>query len=239
MSADLSILKALTFDVFGTVVDWRSSIIKELRGLGRQKSIIADWERFADEWRGGYAPSMDLVRRGELPWKSIDELHRMVLNSLLEEFQIADLTEEEKVYLNKAWHRLDPWPDSVEGLSQLKEDYIIATLSNGNISLLTNMAKRSGLPWDLILSSELAGHYKNDKEVYLTAASLLDLAPEQIMMCAAHQDDLLSAMEVGFQTAYIHRPLEFGPDKKNDAADDMSFDIIADDILDLAEQLGS
>lgn len=237
MSAELSILKALTFDVFGTVVDWRGSVIKELKGLGRQKSIIADWESFADEWRGGYAPSMDLVRRGELPWKSIDELHRMVLDRLLDEFQITDLTEEEKVYLNKAWHRLDPWPDSVEGLLNLKQNYIISTLSNGNISLLTNMAKHAGLPWDVILSSELAGHYKNDKEVYLKALSLLDLEPEEVMMCAAHQDDLLSAKEVGFQTAYIHRPLEFGPDIENDATDDMPYDIIADDIIDLADQL--
>lgn len=238
MSSDFKSVKALTFDVFGTVVDWRSSVIKELSEFGKAKGVSADWDLFADKWRGGYAPSMDQVRKGELPWKSIDELHRMVLDRLLKEFDITVLNEEEKVHLNKAWHRLDPWGDSVEGLTRLKESYIIATLSNGNISLLTNMAKRSGLPWDVILSSELAKHYKNDKEVYLTALSLLDLQPEELMMCAAHQDDLLAAQALGLKTAYINRPLEFGPDKPNDATDDMPFDIIASDISDLARQLG-
>lgn len=238
MSSNLSTVKALTFDVFGTVVDWRSSIIIELTSLAYSKGITADWEAFADKWRGGYGPSMDQVRSGELTWKSIDELHRMVLDRLLDEFEITGLSEEEKVHLNRAWHRLAPWPDSVEGLYHLKQNYIIATLSNGNISLLTNMAKHSGLPWDLILSSELARHYKTDKQVYLTAASLLDLPPEQIMMCAAHQDDLLAAQSLGLKTAYINRPLEFGPDRKNDATDNMPYDIIASDIIDLAKQLG-
>jgi len=238
MNKDLSSVKALTFDVFGTVVDWRSSVIKELTELGEAKGITADWEAIADKWRGGYAPSMDKVRKGELPWKNIDELHRMVLDQLLNEFKISGLTEEETAHLNKAWHRLSPWPDSVEGLGRLKRKYIIATLSNGNISLLTNMAKHSGLPWDVILSSELAKHYKNDKEVYLTAASLLDLKPNEIMMCAAHQNDVLAARALGLKTAYISRPLEFGPDKPNDATDDMPYDIIADDIIDLADKLG-
>ncbi len=239
MSTDLSYVKALTFDVFGTVVDWRSSIIKELNSFGESKGIIADWEAFADKWRGGYAPAMDQVRKGEIPWTNIDELHRMVLDRLLNEFEITDLSEDEKVHLNKAWHRLAPWPDSVEGLSRLKQKFIIATLSNGNISLLVNMAKHSGLPWDVILSSELARHYKTDKEVYMKALSLLDLRPEDLMMCAAHQDDLLAAQALGLKTAYISRPLEFGPECKNDATDDMPFDIIANDIVDLAEKLGT
>ena len=238
MSKNLSQVKALTFDVFGTVVDWRSSIIEELTSLGHSKGITADWESFADKWRGGYAPSMDQVRKGKLPWTNIDELHRIVLDRLLNEFDITALNEEEKVHLNKAWHRLKPWPDSVEGLSKLKQNYIIATLSNGNISLLANMAKHSGLPWDVILSSELAKHYKTDKEVYMTALSLLDLEPGELMMCAAHQNDLLAAKALGLKTAYINRPLEFGPDKQNDATDDMPFDIIATDIIDLAGQLG-
>lgn len=239
MSNNLSTVKALTFDVFGTVVDWRSSIIKELTELGESKGITADWELFADKWRGGYAPSMDKVRKGELPWKSIDQLHRMVLDQLLDEFQINDLSEGERFRLNKAWHRLEPWPDTVEGLTRLKKKYIIATLSNGNISLLTNMAKHSKLPWDVILSSELARHYKNDREVYLTALSLLDLQPEELMMCAAHQDDVTAAKEAGLKTAYINRPLEFGPDKPNDATDNMPYDIIADGIIDLAVKLGA
>jgi len=239
MTNNLSLVKALTFDVFGTVVDWRTSIIRECSELGEARGISADWAAFADKWRGGYAPAMDQVRRGELTWKSIDELHCMVLDRLLDEFNITNLSEDEKVDLNKAWHRLTPWPDSVEGLSKLKEKYIIATLSNGNVSLLVNMAKHSGLPWDCILSSELAKHYKPDKEVYLTAASLLDLKPEQVMMCAAHKDDLEAASALGLKTAYVSRPLEFGPDRKNDATDDMRFDIMARDIVDLAQRLGA
>jgi len=238
MNKDLSCIKALNFDVFGTVVDWRSSVIRECTELGEREGISADWEAFADKWRGGYAPAMDQVRRGEIDWKSIDELHRMVLDRLLDEFQIKDLSESELVHLNKAWHRLTPWPDSVEGLLRLKEKFIVATLSNGNISLLVDMAKHSGLPWDCILSSELAKHYKPDKEVYLTAASLLDLDPEEIMMVAAHRDDLEAASALGFKTAYISRPLEFGPDGKTDETQDMPFDIVARDIFNLADKLG-
>jgi 2-haloacid dehalogenase len=238
MTNNLSTVKALTFDVFGTVVDWRSSVIRECTELGKREGIIADWASFADKWRGGYAPAMDQVRRGEIDWKSIDELHRMVLERLLDEFNITELTEDEKVHLNKAWHRLTPWADSVEGLLRLKEKYIVATLSNGNISLLVNMAKYSGLPWDCILSSELAKHYKPDKEVYLTAASLLDLDPKQVMMVAAHRDDLEAASALGLKTAYISRPLEFGPEGKTDEIEEMPFDIIARDILDLAQKMG-
>ena len=237
MSRDLTSVKALTFDVFGTVVDYRSSIINELKQLGDSKGITADWEAFTDKWRGGYAPAMDQVRCGELPWKSIDELHRMVLDQLLEEFEI-NLTEAETVHLNKAWHRLAPWPDSVEGLTRLKKKFTTVTLSNGNISLLANMAKHSGLPWDVILSSELAHHYKPDKEVYLMAASLLDLQHEEIMMVAAHRYDLDASGGLGFRTAYLSRPLEFGPNGKNDEAPDMPYDIIARDMNDLADKLG-
>ena len=237
MSGDLSLVKALTFDVFGTVVDYRTSIIKELRQLGREKAIIADWEAFTDRWRGGYAPAMDQVRRGEIAWKNIDELHRIVLDQLVDEFQINDLSESELVRLNKAWHRLEPWPDSVPGLKRLKNKYTLVTLSNGNISLLANMAKFSGLPWDVILSAELAGHYKPDKEVYLMAVNLLDLAPEEIMMVAAHRYDLDAASELGFRTAYLSRPFEFGPEGETDEADDMPYDIIATDMNDLAQSL--
>jgi 2-haloacid dehalogenase len=239
MNKNLSSVKALTFDVFGTVVDWRSSIIRECSELGKLKEINADWAAFADKWRGGYAPAMDKVRKGELPWKSIDDLHRMVLDLLLNEFNITELSDDEKAHLNKAWHRLTPWPDSVEGLTRLREKYIIATLSNGNISLLVNMAKHSGLPWDCVLSSELAKHYKPDKEVYLTAASLLDLKPEQITMVAAHRDDLEAASALGFATAYVSRPLEFGPEGKSDEIEDMPFEIIANNFIDLAEQMGA
>ncbi|HML95211.1 MAG TPA: haloacid dehalogenase type II [Thermodesulfobacteriota bacterium] len=232
-------IKALTFDVFGTVVDWRSSIIMECEALGGRKGVTRDWARFADEWRGGYAPAMDLVRKGGLPWTNIDSLHRMVLDRLLSEFEIGGLTEKEKDHLNRAWHRLGPWPDSIRGIERLRTRYVVATLSNGNVSLLVDMAKNAGLAWDCVLSSELAGHYKPDREVYLTAASLLGLEPGQVMMAAAHRDDLEAARSFGLRTAFISRPLEFGPEGKPDTASGGDFDIVAEDIIDLAEKLGA
>jgi 2-haloacid dehalogenase len=229
-------LKALIFDVFGTVVDWRGSVIRELEELGREKNIEADWPAFADAWRGRYAPSMDRVRRGELPWTKLDDLHRASLEELLGEFGVEDLSEDEKDHLNKAWHRLDPWPDAVEGLTRLKERYVIAPLSNGNVALLTNMAKRAGLPWDLILSAELVRHYKPDPETYLSAPALLDLRPEEVMMVAAHVNDLHAARENGLLTAYVPRPLEFGPGAGADPPDP-SFDLVASDFIDLDHKL--
>jgi 2-haloacid dehalogenase len=237
-SKNISGVRALTFDVFGTVVDWRSSIIRELSALGHSKGIEADWERFADAWRGGYAPAMNMVRTGELPWTSRESLHRMVLDRLLIEFGIRDLSENEKDYINRAWHRLDPWPDSVAGIERIRKRFIAATLSNGNVSLLVNMAKHAGINWDCILSSELAGHYKPDREVYLTAAGLLGLGPENVMMVAAHTDDLLAAGSLGFRTAFVKRPLEFGPSGRIESAEGLPFDVVADDFLDLADKLG-
>jgi len=238
MGKDEFHVKALAFDVFGTVVDWRGSIIRECETLGKRKGMIRDWARFADEWRGGYAPAMNLVRKGELPWTNIDSLHRMVLDRLLSEFEIEGLTEEEKDGLNRAWHRLSPWPDSIAGMERLRTRHVVASLSNGNVSLLVDMAKNAGLPWDCVLSSELARHYKPDKEVYLMAASLLGLDPGEVMMTAAHRDDLEAARSFGLKTAFISRPLEFGPDGKPDTASPGEFDIVAEDIIDLAEKLG-
>ena len=235
---DLSAVKALTFDVFGTVVDWRGSIIDEGKRLGAAKGLDVDWAMFADAWRAGYRPSMDRVRAGELPWTNIDGLHRMVLDELLVEFDITGLTEQEKDHLNRVWHRLKPWPDVSPGLERLRRRYIVATLSNGNVALLTNMAKHAGLQWDCILSSELARHYKPDPEVYLTAAELLGLRPEQVMMVAAHEHDLNGAKAVGMKTAYVTRPLEFGPDRKTEAPPAGSFDLVASDFHDLAGKLG-
>lgn len=236
---DLSFIKALMFDVFGTVVDWRSSIISELKELGDSKGIEIDRAEFADKWRGGYAPAMERVRRGELPWTNIDSLHRMVLDRLLDEFDITGLDESEKEHLNKAWHRLTPWPDSVEGLYRLRARFTVATLSNANVSLLVDMAKHAGLPWDCVLSSETAKHYKPDKEVYLSAAELLGLEPVQVMMVAAHTDDLEAAKNFGFGTAYVLRPLEFGSGRAMEEEEDMPFDITARDFLDLAQKLGA
>ena len=237
MKRSLQQVKALTFDVFGTVVDWRGSIIREMRALVTKKGWSIDPAEFADAWRHGYAPAMDQVRSGELPWLSIDLLHRMILDDLLKQFGINGLRDAEIAELNRVWHRLKPWPDSVRGLKRLKAKYIIAPLSNGNVSLLTNMAKFSGLPWDVILSAELAKHYKPDPESYLTAAQLLDLRPEQVMMVAAHKDDLDHAARTGMKTAFVTRPKEFNPDKKTNIKYERRFDINANDFLDLAEQL--
>jgi 2-haloacid dehalogenase len=235
---DISQIKALTFDVFGTVVDWRGSIIRQGEKFAAERGINVDWAAFADAWRGAYRPSMDRVRRGELPWTNLDTLHRMVLDELLVKFNIPDLSEEDKDYLNRVWHRLDPWPDAVEGLTRLRKRFVLATLSNGNVALLTNMAKYGGLPWDCILSAELAQHYKPDPETYQTAANLLGLRPEQVMMVAAHKDDLRAAQRVGLKAAFVPRPREFGPDRAPDTTPDPAFEVHAGDFNDLAGKLG-
>jgi 2-haloacid dehalogenase len=230
--------QALVFDVFGTVVDWRSTVIREGEKLGSEKGLDVDWAAFADAWRSRYAPSMDLVRNGEIPWTKLDDLHRASLEELLDEFGVEGLTEAEKDHFNRVWHRLDPWPDAVEGLARLKRRYVIAPLSNGNVALLTNMAKRAGLPWDLVLSAELVHHYKPDRETYLMAPELLALQPDQVTMVAAHVDDLHAARENGLRTAYVPRPLEFGPGREAEPPDP-SFDIVAKDFIELAEKLGA
>lgn len=232
-------VRALVFDVFGTVVDWRGSIIREGVRLGQEKAIEADWPKFADEWRARYQPSMDRVRRGEIPWTKLDALHRIALDHLLVEFKIEGLSEAEKDQMNRVWHRLKPWPDAVPGLARLKQHYTIATLSNGNVALLTNMAKNAGLPWDCILSAELARAYKPDPRAYLTAAELLDLPPRQVMMVAAHQHDLRGAKAAGLRTAFVPRPLEYGEGRTLDLTPDPDFDVVASDFLDLAQQLGA
>lgn len=232
-------VEALTFDVFGTVVDWRSSIIREGELLTARLGVEVDWPAFADGWRRGYGPAMNRVRTGEIPWRTIDELHRMILDEILVEFGISGLSEEEVADLNRAWHRLTPWPDSVGGLNRLRARFLTVTLSNGNVSLLANMAKNAGLPWDVVLSAELSGHYKPDREVYLTAADILDLPPERIMMVAAHKGDLRAAQGVGFKAAWVPRPLEWGPDRDVDTTPDPAFDYTATDFIDLARQLGT
>lgn len=231
-------VKALAFDVFGTVVDWRGSVVRAGERLSRGGSLAVDWPAFADAWRGRYAPSMDRVRDGRLPWTNLDALHRASLEELVSEFGIRGLSEEEKDNLNRAWHRLDPWPDAVEGLVRLKACYTIAPLSNGNVALLTNMARRAGLPWDLVLSAELVRHYKPDPETYLMVPRLLDLRPDEVMMVAAHPSDLRAAAEYGLRTAYVPRPEEWGP--QGDAEPpDPDFDLVARDFLELSEKLGA
>ncbi len=225
-------LKALLFDTFGTVVDWRGSIIEE----GLASAISLNWPEFADRWRAGYVPSMDKVRRGELPWTNLDQLNRLILENLQREFQI-DLSDQQKDHLNRVWHRLNPWPDAIPGLTRLKRKYVIAPLSNGNVALLTNMAKRAGLPWDLILSAELSQHYKPDPECYLTSVDLLGMKPGEVMMCAAHRADLDAARACGLRTGFIYRPLEFGKTRKADEAAPNDYDVVASDIIDLASKL--
>ena len=235
----LSSVKALVFDTFGTVVDWRGSIIQEGDAWGKAKGLPVDWARFADRWRGGYAPSMEKVRTGQLPWTKLDDLHRALLEDLLKEFHIDGLTEAEKDHWNRVWHRLKPWPDSVAGLTRLKKKYIIAPLSNGNVGLLTDMAKNAGLPWDAILGAELVRHYKPDSEVYLSAADFLGIKPEEVMMVAAHVGDLRAARELKLRTGFIYRPNEYGPGRQADKANPGDFDVVSSDMIDLAVKLGA
>lgn len=231
--------RALAFDTFGTVVDWRSSIIRELEEFGKAVGVERDWAGFADDWRAGYPPAMDRVRRGELPWTKIDGLHRMILVDLLAQ---ADITADDDAidHLNRAWHRLDPWPDTVAGLTRLKRRFVITTLSNGNVSLLTNMAKRAGLPWDCVISAELFRHYKPDPEAYLGCAELLDVAPGELMLVAAHASDLRGAKRAGLMTAWVDRPLEYGEGRRRPSKiADGEFDVMAADFNDLADRLGA
>jgi 2-haloacid dehalogenase len=235
---ELGSIKALTFDVFGTVVDWRSGIIREGMAVGRVKKVDADWARFADLWRGLYQPAMSRVRKGEIPWTKLDDLHRTSLEQVLEKLGVVGLSEGEKNELNLAWHRLDPWPDSVAGLARLKRKFILATLSNGNVALLVDMAKRAGLPWDAVLGAEVARHYKPQPEAYLRTADFLGLSPQQCMMVAAHNGDLVAAGGCGFRTAFVVRPTEYGPGQTTDLAPEGDYDVIANDLLDLADKLG-
>ena len=221
------------FDVFGTVVDWRSGVARDIRRLVPG----VDAEAFADAWRSRYLPSLDRVRRGDLPWMNLDELHRTSLDELLSEYGVPDAPGSVRAELVLAWHRLDPWPDSVSGLERLKKRFTIASLSNGHVALLVNMAKHGGLPWDTVLSAELFEHYKGDPEVYLGAARLLGLQPEQVMMVAAHVDDLAAARACGLRTAYIHRPQEYGSEAAPRPGSDPEADVSVHSLTELAEHL--
>ena len=232
-------VKAMVFDTFGTVVDWRGSIVREATQWGKEKNLQIDWGKFADQWRAGYGPSMEKVREGELPWTKLDDLHRMILEDLLKQYNIT-LTEDEKAHWTNVWHRLSGWPDAAEGLTRLKKNYIIATLSNGNVSLLVEMAKFAGLPWDTVFGADLFHHYKPDPEVYLGAVGLLSMKPNEVMMCAAHPLDLNAAKALGLRTGYVPRPLEGGPDRKPAPASAETlagFDVVAKDFVELAAKM--
>jgi 2-haloacid dehalogenase len=232
-------VRALVFDVFGTVVDWRSGVIRDGTELGRRVGVDLDWAAFADAWRGRYLPSMNRVRTGELPWRNLDALHAASLDELLAEFGIAEAVGPlDRAWLVRAWHRLDPWPDSVAGLLRLRERFVVGPLSNGNVALLVNMAKRAGLPWDVVLSAELVRHYKPDAETYLSAPALLDLTANQVMMVAAHLNDLAAAGRHGLRTAYVRRPAEWGPGASAaEPGPEDTLDVVVDSVTELADAL--
>ena len=241
LNPELANVKACVFDIFGTVVDWRSSVIAEATEWGKVKRLNINWVEFTDRWRLGYKPAMDKVRKGEIPWTRLDDLNRMILDDLLKKYKIQELNEEEKVSWAHVWRRLEPWPDSVEGLTRLKKKYIISPMSNGNVALMTNLAKFGGLPWDAILGSDLVQHYKPDREMYLSAAFYLDLKPEEVMMCAAHTPDLQAARGYGLRTGFIYRPDEYGNGHAvvPDQAKPGDFDVVSTSIVDLAHQMGA
>jgi len=232
-------LRALVFDVFGTVVDWRSSLIRQLEAFGAEHGLgEADWAGLVDAWRGRYKPSMEKVRDGRRPWTVLDELHRESLLTLLPDFDLElRLSEPEVDWMVRAWHRLDPWPDVPAGLARLHESFLLAPLSNGNVALMANLKRHAGLPWDCILGAEVARHYKPDPEVYLTGLELLRLAPAQVMLVAAHNYDLAEARRHGMKTAFVHRPTEYGPGQTTDLKAEADWDFVVRDMEELAERL--
>ena len=229
-------MKAIVFDVFGTIVDWRSSLIHQFNELEKDLGIELPSEVLADQWRQLYAPSMDRVRRGEIPWTVLDDLHRESLVTLLNQHGIA-LDEATIDRVNYFWHQLEPWPDVPHGLQRLKEHTIIATLTNGNVSLMVDVARHAKLPWDMIFCAELFEHYKPDSEVYLGACRLLRLPPEEVMLCAAHNADLRAARALGMKTAFIPRRTEYGPQQSKDLEAEEAWDFVAEDLVALSESL--
>jgi 2-haloacid dehalogenase len=231
-------IKALTFDVFGTVVDWRSGVAREAEAALSPKGHALDWGAFADRWRALYQPAMEAVRSGARPFTILDVLHRENLIVLLGELGI-ELSEPEIDALNLAWHRLDPWPDVLDGMARLKRRFILASLSNGNVALMVGMARRAGLPWDVILGAEVARAYKPQPEAYDAAARMLALQPSECLMVAAHPADLAAAAARGFRTAYVHRPLEYGPGREARRPAAGTFDYQVGSFIELAEALST
>jgi len=231
-------VKALFFDVFGTVVDWRTSIARESEAILKPKGYALDWLAFADAWRNEYQPAMDEVRTGKIPFSKLDVLHRRNLERILPRFDVSGLDEATMQHFNTAWHRLDGWPDSAPGLQRLHRKFLIAPVSNGNISLMANIARRNDFPWDAILGSEIAGDYKPKPRVYLRAAEAFDCAPEECMMVAAHSNDLAAAAATGLKTGHIARPNEKGPGK-GEAKPSIPVDVAAPSIEGLADALGA
>ena len=230
-------VKALFFDVFGTLVDWRSSIAREAQAALQPKGVALDWPAFADAWRGEYQGALEEVRSGRMAFCKLDALHRRNLDITLDKFGVAALDEDAKRNLNLAWHRLDAWPDVAGGLARLKRKYLLAPVSNGNISLMVDLARRNGLPWDAILGAEIAGDYKPKPKVYLAAAAAFDLAPQACMMVAAHSRDLAAAAALGLRTAHLARPNEHGAGR-GEAAPTVPVDFAVKSLNELADKLG-
>ncbi|MGD0474053.1 MAG: haloacid dehalogenase type II [Candidatus Velthaea sp.] len=231
-------LNALLFDVFGTLVDWRSGVIGALRAFGERAGASVDWAAFADDWRRAYAPSMDRVRRGDLSWQNLDALHRASLTVLLERYGIEGVDAAQVDRVARAWHALPAWPDTVPGLRRLRERFIVASLSNGNVALQVDLSRHAGLALDMLFSAELFGHYKPDAQTYLGACALLDLPPARVMLVAAHNDDLEAAKACGLLTAFVARPLEWGPSAPEVKAA-AGADVCVDSLQTLAQRFGA
>jgi 2-haloacid dehalogenase len=231
-------VKALFFDVFGTLTDWRSGVAREAEAALKPKGFALDWGAFADAWRGEYQGAMEEVRSGRIPFSKLDVLHLRNLEITLERFGVASLSADDKHALNQAWHKLDAWPDVTPGLARLKSKLLLAPVSNGNISLMVDLARRNGFPWDAILGAEIAGDYKPKPRVYLAAAEVFDLTPEQCIMVAAHSSDLAVAAALGLRTAHIARPNERGPGR-GETAPSVPVDYAVKSLLELAGKLGA
>ena len=231
-------IKALVFDVFGTLVDWRSSIAREAEAVLAPRGIVVDWSAFADAWRDQYQPAMDEVRSGRLPFSKLDVLHRRNLDIVLRDFGLDQVDEPTRIDLNLAWHRLDAWPDVAPGLLQLRRRFLVAPCSNGNISMMVDLARHTGLVWDAILGAELAHDYKPKPAVYLAAVAALDCEPAEVMMVATHSSDLAAAAATGLRTAFIARPDERGPGR-GERATALPVDVSADSLPELAQRLGA
>ncbi len=232
-------VRAILFDVFGTVVDWRGSLIEELGAWGGARGLAVDWPGLVDAWRGAYVPSMDRVRRGELPWTNLDALHRASLAELAPRYGLVGQSPADMEWINLAWHRLHPWPDSVPGLVRLRRHYVLSPLSNANVALLVDMARAHGLPWDLVLCAEVFQRYKPDPGTYLGACQFLALDPSQVMLCAAHNGDLAAAQRLGLRTGFVARPAEYGPHQVRDFGPEGEWDIVASDMQDFANKMAA
>jgi len=232
-------LHALTCDTYGTIVDWRGTILDELRAFGKTRGLDRDWEAFLADWKSCYRPGMEMVNAGEWPWTTIETIYRRRLDELLRIYDIAGVVEHEVEHLNRVWWRLRPWPDSVAGLTRLRRRYIITPLSNASFAGMVNLARSAALPWDCIITAENARRYKPAPEIYRTAIELLGLRPGEVMMVAAHNYDLAAARSHGMRTAFVTRPSEHGPAQTTDLAPESDWDVVAKDMEDLARALGA